>query len=45
MSSMHIECVVVILFRVLLFFHLCWCDYMSFECVLYNIIGCNFDIK
>ena len=38
-----IERVVVILFTVLLSFpHLCFCKCL-FECVLYNIIGYNFD--
>ena len=38
-----IERVVVILFAVLFLFpHLCFCKYL-FECVLYNIIGYNFD--
>ena len=40
-----IECVFIILFTILLLFpYLCWYDFLSFECVLYNVIGCNFDI-
>ena len=45
MNSKYIECVVVILFTLLFcFLNLCWRDYLSSECVVYNIIGGKCDI-
>ena len=45
MNSKYIECVVVILFTLLFcFLNICWCHYLSSECVVYNIIGGKYDI-
>ena len=45
MNCKCIECVIVILFTVLFCFsHLCWCDYLSSEFVVYNIIAGKCDI-
>ena len=29
---------------IVLFLNICWCDYLSSECVVYNIIADEYDI-